>query len=238
MLLRRRAIRRSFRFQIGDKGCLFVLIVFLIILLISIFALEKKMEPMFMSIAKTEIKKAAQEAVLKGVKEVAATQKVEALMKIEKDQQGKISMVKVDSGIQAKLYSLVTYGIQKELKKLNSQRIKLRIGQLFQSPFFSDFGPEIPIQLWPKGASKVSLVPSVQAAGINTVLVSLSLQVHSELGVIVPFSKETTIVDISYPLGEVIVIGEVPEYYFYNNGSEIETLPTLPVPKEKRRNGS
>jgi|GEM_PF-2683386 len=233
MFFQRRAFRRSFRLQMGSKGYLFVFIVFIILFILVVFAFEKKMEPMLLAFVKTEIKKAAQDAVLKGVKEVASSQKVDNLMQIEKDQQGKITMVKIDSRIQAKLYSQVTSGIQKELKKLNSKSIKLRLGQLFQSPFLSDYGPQIPLQLWPKGASKVSLVPHIQSAGINTVLVRLSMQVHTELGVIVPFSKESTVVDITYPLGEVVVMGEVPEYYFYSDGKEIETLPTLPLPKEK-----
>ena len=142
-------------------------------------------------------------------------------------------MVKIDSSIQAKLYSQVASGIQKELKHLNRQRIKLSLGQLCQSPFLSDYGPQIPIQLWPKGSSKISLVPDIQSAGINTVLVRLTLRVYSELGVIIPFSKETTVVDLSYPLGEVMVMGEVPEYYFYSNGKETQTLPTLPIPQGK-----
>ena len=52
----------------------------MVILLFSVFFFEKKMEPMLLSIARTEIKRAAQDAVLKGVKEVAANQKAEGLM--------------------------------------------------------------------------------------------------------------------------------------------------------------
>lgn len=233
MIFRRRAFRRSIRLQWGNKGLFLIVVIFMVILLFSVFFFEKKMEPMLLSIARTEIKRAAQDAVLKGVKEVAANQKAEELMQIEKDQQGKITMVKIDSSIQAKLYSQVASGIQKELKHLNRQRIKLSLGQLFQSPFLSDYGPQIPIQLWPKGSSKISLVPDIQSAGINTVLVRLTLRVYSELGVIIPFSKETTVVDLSYPLGEVMVMGEVPEYYFYSNGKETQTLPTLPIPQGK-----
>lgn len=233
MLYRRRAIRRPFLIQMRNKGWLFFFIVLLIIFLVVVTFIEKKIEPMLLAIAKTEIKKAAQEAVLKGIKEVASTHKVGDLIEIEKDHEGKISMVKIDSSIQAKLYTQVTSGIQKQLKKLNDQQIQLSLGQLLQSPILSGYGPKIPIQLWPKGASKVSLIPKLQSAGINMVMVSLSLQVHSELGVVVPYAKENTNIDISYPLGEVMVVGEVPEYYFYSSGGEVKALPTLPPPKGK-----
>lgn len=234
MFFHRRAIRRPILFQIRNKGWLLVFIFVMVMTLVGVYVMEKKMEPMLLAITKTELKKVAQEAVLNGVKEVASTQKVGELMEIEKDQQGKISMVKIDSRIQAKLYSHVTNGVQQQLKNLNNQHIQLSFGQLLQSPILSDYGPKIPIRIWPKGASKVSLVPKIEPAGINTVLVRLSLQVHSELGVVVPFSKESTTVDITYPLGEVLVMGEVPEYYFYSNGGEVKTLPTLPVPKERK----
>ncbi len=234
MLFRRRALRRPILFQSGNRGWLFFFIFVMVVILIVVYGVEKKMEPMLHAIAKTELKRAAQEAVWKGVKDVASTQEVGELMEIEKDQQGKISMVKVDSRIQAKLYSQVTNGIQQQLKRLNNQRIHLSLGQLFQSPILSGYGPKIPIQLWPKGASKISLVPKMQPAGINTVLVSLSLHVQSELGIILPFSEEDTTVSITYPLGEVLVMGEVPDYYFYNSGGEVKTLPTLPVPKERK----
>lgn len=200
------------------------------IVLVAIYMIEETIEPLLMAIAKTELKKAAQEAVTSGVKEIAHTQDVEKLMQIEKDREGKITMVKINSRVQADLYGHVTKSVQKQLKKLNDHSMELSMGQLLQSPILSDYGPKIPVQIWPKGASKVSLVPKMQSAGINTVMVSLTLVVHTELGVIVPFSKESTIVDISYPLGEMMMVGEVPEYYFYSNGGDVKSMPTLPPP--------
>lgn len=232
MFFHRRAFRRRYSLSIGNRSWIFLLIFVIIILLIIIYLVEQTIEPMLLAIARTELKKSAQEAVLIGVKEVSSTQEVEELMDIEKDRQGKIALVKINSKEQAKLYSQITSQIQKQLKELNNQSIELSLGQFLQSPILSNYGPKIPIQLWPKGASRVSLKPKIQSAGINTVMVSLNLHVHTELGIIVPFSKENTVVDISYPLGEVMVVGEVPEYYFYSNQGEIKTLPTLPVPQK------
>jgi len=232
MAYRWRVARRPARFRGGRKRWMFALLCTMIILFGLVYMIEQKIKPMLLTFVKTELKKAAQEAVTHGVKQVAAEQDVEELMQIEKDHEGKITMVKINSHLQAKLYSQVADGIQKQLKKLSDHNVELSLGELLQSPFLSDYGPSIPVQLWPKGASKISLVPKMESAGINTVMVSLTLKVHSELGVIVPFSKESTVVDISYPLGEMMMVGEVPEYYFYSSQGEVKALPTLPVPQK------
>lgn len=230
----RRTMRRPVRFRSRERRWIFLLVSVVVILFAIIYFIEHTIEPMLLAIAKTELKKAAQVAVSNGVKEIAHAQDVEKLLEIEKDKNGKVTMVKTNPKVQADLYHQVSTGVQKELTKLTDHRMNLSLGQLLQSPILSGYGPKIPIQLWPKGASKVSLIPKLQSAGINTVMVSLTLHVHSELGIIVPYSKDSTTVDITYPLGEIMMVGEVPEYYFYSDGGEVKAIPTLPAPAGKK----
>lgn len=201
---------------------------------VLIYIFEQKLEPVLRTYAVTELKKIAQNAVTKGVKDVAKNHDVHRLMKIEKDKQGRVTMIAIHSQTQAQMYSQVTERIQESLNKLSDREIKLSLGHLLQSNLFTKYGPKINVEIWPKGAGKISLIPRLQSAGINTVMVSLTLHVRMEMGLMVPFSEESTIVDIDYPLGEMFMVGEVPEFYYYMDQGKVKQgstqVPAPPAP--------
>jgi sporulation protein YunB len=181
----------------------------------AIYWFEQSIKPVIKSYAKTELRKISQEAVTNGIKEVADQQDIHQLMRVEKDKQGKITMLAINSRLQAKMYSQVSDRIAKVMNHLRSHDIYLNTGQLLQSTLLADIGPKIPVQIYPKGATQISLVPRLQSTGINTVMISLHLRIKNEMGLLVPYAKDSAMVTVEYPLGEMLMVGEVPEFYYY-----------------------
>jgi sporulation protein YunB len=238
MWFRRRLVRPGFPLFRASRSGLFFLAgaVLLAILFQVLWMIEKHLHPMLVVIAKTEVKKIAQEAMLAGVRDVERSLAGELgqVMTVEKGSDGRITFVKIDPRIQAKIYEQMTGRLMERMDHLDQHEIGITVGQILQSNIFSDYGPDIPIQLWPKGAPKVNLEPEMKAQGINMVMVTLNLRVHAEMGMIVPFSEESFPVDFEYPIAQAVVVGEVPEYYFYNDLGQIKQekigTPHHPVP--------
>ncbi|SHE81900.1 sporulation protein YunB [Seinonella peptonophila] len=225
-MLRRRRLRFHTSVQFMQRGK-WLLFIFLFIFLgfMMIYWLEQTIQPVLRTIALTEIKRTAQQSVSFGVLEIAKQHDVKHLMKVDKDRQGRVSLIEINPGQQAQLYSKVSQTIHKKLKEMADHTIELRLGQLLQSSFFAKYGPKIPVQIWPKGASKISLQPRIESAGINTVMVALTLKIHTEVGLVVPFSEQTAPIDLEYPLGEMFMMGEVPEYYYYMEQGKTKQIP-------------
>jgi len=213
-----------------------IFIAIMAVIFLFVWQIEQKLHPILVVIAKTEVKKIAQEAMLEGVREVEENlqDNLNQVMSLEKDEQGKISYIRFQPRIQAQIYESVTEKVAKKLKNLEEHQVGITVGQIFESKVFAEWGPDLPIQMWPKGASKVNLVPKMEAQGINMVMVTLYVHVHAEMGMIVPFTEKTFPVDFEYPIAQALVVGEVPQYYFYNDQGQIKKgqvqMPVAPVP--------
>lgn len=227
MPFRRRLIRRKPRtFRVRKRGSFFffALVILLAVIIQIVWMVERNLEPMLLLYAKTTVKNIAMEAVRQGVHEMERSfgDELDKIMVVEKDANGRIASVQINNKIQAQIYNRMTESVMKELNHLKDHPVEITLGQVLQSNIFAGYGPDIPIEMWLKGAPKVSLVPKLESQGINMVMVTLNLHIHNEMGVMVPFSKESIPVDIQYPIAQQLIVGEVPEYYFYNDQGEIK----------------
>jgi sporulation protein YunB len=188
---------------------------------------------MMLVIAKKEVKRIAQDAMLDGVRSAEQRLKgnMDKVMSVEKDASGRISYVHFDPQVQAQVYDRLTTSIQDKLKNLHAHDVGITIGQMLGSNIFSEYGPNIPIQVWPEGSTKVSIEPKLEAAGINMVLITLNVHVQTEMGLVAPFTETSFPVEYDYPVTSGFVVGEVPDYYFYNDLGQVKKEQVrVPVP--------
>ncbi len=231
---RRRPLRLpAIRLRIHPKILWSLLIGGFVMLIVTVFLgiVEEKVHPVMVQIAKTEVRKVALEAILEGIKEHKELgNDLNNLIRIDKRGDGSTSFFQIDSKIQAEIYTHTVSAIYKKLSKLKDRPIQVSIGQIFQSELFANKGPFIPLEIWPKGAPKVTLVPKSESRGINMVMITLHMHVQMEMGVLVPFSEEVVSIDSEYPIAQAVVVGEVPQYYF-QNGTKDQNI-TLPIPTQ------
>lgn len=227
---------RRWKWKKGNRWPLF-LGFFLALLFLLLWLIEDNIHPVLLHIAQTEVKKIAQDAITEGIKEQLALEKdLREVMKVEKGADGRITLVQMDPLIQARIYTVTTEKIQEVLKHLRDKPIEISLGEVLQSNVFAKFGPDIPVEIWPKGASTVSIIPKMEAKGINTVMITLVMKIHTDMGVIVPFSEKDVAIDMEYPLAQTVVVGEVPEYYFFNDQGQMKMQTPVPqLPEEKKK---
>lgn len=227
---------RYFRLRRRPSGWLLAFMVFVALFFFASWGMESNIHPMLMVVAKTEVKRAAQEAMLKGVQQMQKSlgNDLNHTIAVDKGSDGRITFIRVNTNIQSRIYGELTSYIQSELKHLESRKIGMTIGQIMQNNLFADYGPRIPLQIWPKGSTNVSISPKLESQGVNMTMVTLNVHVKNEMDMLVPFSKEIVTVSFDYPIAQALVVGEVPQYYFYNDqngvkkGQAVQT--PLPVP--------
>jgi sporulation protein YunB len=195
-----------------------------------IWLIDRSVHPILVQIAKTEAKRLAQEAIVEGIGEqVKLGSELDQVMEIQKDQAGNISYVQINQQIQAKIYRNTTSKIQEVLRHLRDKPIDIRLGQALDSNIFANYGPPLSVQLWPKGTVKVNMEPKLESQGINMVMVTMNLKIHTEMDLIIPFKEEILPVEITYPIAQALVVGKVPNYYFYNDQGTVKQMPVPPV---------
>ncbi|NWO08603.1 MAG: sporulation protein YunB, partial [Alteromonadaceae bacterium] len=210
----------------------------LLLLFGVVYLLNQQAESTLMKLAKARVKNISQEAVTHGIDETRKDvgSDLEKLMMLKKSDGGDLEYVDVSPEISAKVYAIASEKIEGELKELGRKNFGIPLGAIFQSSLFTEVGPEIPLKIWPKGATKVELVPKMEAKGINTVQVTLYLKVANEMDIVIPANHDGEVqIDYTYPFHSIILPGEVPDNYFYYNndgkGKGVEgPLPVVPVP--------
>ncbi|MXQ55515.1 sporulation protein YunB [Shimazuella alba] len=220
-----------FRYRMRKKSKIYIVCFCVFALLfVSIWLVDRNVHPILVQIAKTEAKRLAQEAIVEGIEEqVKMGNQLNQVMSIQKDDQGNISFIQINPQVQAKIYQNTTNKIQESLKHLKDKPIEISLGQALDSNIFANYGPPLSVNLWPKGTVKVSLVPKLESQGINMVMVTLIAKIKTEMDLIIPFTEELLHVEVDYPIAQALVVGKVPNYYFYNDQGTVKQMPVPPV---------
>ncbi|WP_141201707.1 sporulation protein YunB [Paludifilum halophilum] len=221
-------------------------IILLVTAIISgmVYMLDYQAETVLLKLAKAKVKNISQEAVSTAIGETKTTlgSDLDQLMTLKKVQDGTTEYVDVDPGVQAKLYETASQKIESELRKLEQQDNGIPLGAVFQSSLLSDVGPNVPLQIWPKGSTKIEIVQSMEEKGINMVAVTLYLHVTNEMEILIPANHSDEIkLDYKYPIDSTTLKGDVPDnYYYYNNqgkgkdGTMEGPIPVVPAPESKQ----
>jgi hypothetical protein len=61
------------------------------------------------------------------------------------------------------------------------------------------------------------------------VMVTLIAKIKTEMDLIIPFTEELLHVEVDYPIAQALVVGKVPNYYFYNDQGTVKQMPVPPV---------
>jgi sporulation protein YunB len=213
------------------RGLLYVALALFFLSLPFLYSVESQVEGKLLDIAQSEVKNITQAAVAKAVQEVRRNyaKDLNNSLMVARDEQGRIQSVQVNQEVQAKLYESLTQTIQRELRKSSEQqRIDIPLGSVFDSKLLADKGPDIPLKYWPKGSTHIDMEGTMESGGINMVMIQLNVQISNELVILLPQSEKTIQTRYSYPIGQLTIVGEVPEFYFGGQGSK-NPIPVLPA---------
>lgn len=214
------------------------LIVSLVLILAVIQGLryvEQHLRPPIIHLAQIRVKQIATESINKAItSQVADGGDAEALIDWKSDKEGKISGFMLNYKEHMRITSQAAQVIQSTLQELHNQTEYIPLGQALGSPLIASFGPDVPIKIEPQGAVKVELNTRQKNAGINMILVEVYIHIVTEVAVVIPFDMEPQVVDTEIPVSYLMVVGDVPMYYYDNQGQPVgengSSAPGIAIP--------
>ncbi|MFF2911110.1 sporulation protein YunB [Paenibacillus sp. NPDC057934] len=201
----------------------------------SIRYVEQHLKPPIVHLAQIRVKQIATESINKAItSQVASGGNAEELIDWKTDKNGKISGFMLNYAEHMRITSQAATVIQSTLQELHNKRERIPLGQALGSPLIASFGPDIPITIEPQGAVKVELATRQKNAGINMILVEVYIHIVTEVAVVIPFDMQPQVVDTEIPVSYLMVVGDVPMYYYDNQGQPVgqngSSAPGIAIP--------
>lgn len=204
---------------------------------------EQHLKPPITHLAQIRVKQIATESINKAItSQVADGGNAEALIDWKTDKNGKISGFMLNYKEHMRITSQAAEVIQSTLQELHNRTERIPLGQALGSPLIASYGPDIPVKVEPQGAVKVELNTRQKNAGINMILVEVYIHIVTEVAVVVPFDMEPQVVDTEIPVSYLMVVGDVPMYYYDNQGKPVgengSSAPGIAIPAPSLNSGS
>jgi sporulation protein YunB len=183
-----------------------------------------------MKVAQLRIKQVATQAINKATtNEVVNNADFEKLIDWKMNSNGKVSGFMLNYAEHTKIRSETIKTVQATLDELKEIPEHIPVGNALGSALISTYGPRIPVKFEPVGAVKVDLNTRQTNAGINMILIEVYIHIVSEVAIIVPFETDPQIVETEIPISYLLVVGDVPMYYYDNEGKAVgESAPNAP----------
>lgn len=199
------------------KIVIILILIFIPILIFQIFT--TLIEPSL--IAMCEIKAnsigvtVSNKAVKQVMEEVGYTSD---LVKLEKDNEGKIIALKADVVEMNYISSLIGSRTQQMYNELTETYVQIPVGNFTGNALLAGRGPRIRVKIMPVGTVGSDFKTEFVSTGINQTRHRVYLQVVSSMRVIAPFSTKTIKVVNNVNVAETVLIGNVPNSYYNLEG--------------------
>jgi sporulation protein YunB len=200
--------------NIKNKIKVRILIIITIIMLnltIFIYIFDKTVMPTVLAVADAEMRaKATQIVNMAIINEYSKQFNYDEIIRVDKDLQGNIVMLKADTLRMNKIACDVALESQKELVKLGEVGIKLPIGYITKNNILSYYGPKVTIKMQPIGIVETKYSSEFESAGINQTRHKIYVKVKTTVRVIIPLKSNDIEVSNEIPIAETIIVGKTP----------------------------
>ncbi|MCD9023901.1 sporulation protein YunB [Cohnella silvisoli] len=197
-----------------------VLLLFLIIQ--GTLFLDRELRQPLMFLAKIRVTQMATEAINTAITgEIAQTANTDKLIQWKTNPDGRVTGFLIDYKEQMGLTAKTIEVVNRVLKQHEDVPERIPIGHALNSPFLSSIGPKVSVTFHPASAVKVDVETKQSEAGINMLLVEVYIRIRTEIAVIIPFDQTPETLETKIPLSYVMVVGDVPTYYYDNKGNPV-----------------
>lgn len=239
--------KKKVKIKLKKRNLIVLVIIGIIIGVILTFRyVNKKVTPIFLSLAESETEKLATLIINDAVgKQVSDDLKTDNLFELNKDNDGLINSIDFNSNIVNRFLTTITTSVELNLKYLEEGRIDLlnlpdsilisydkkdlekgviyRIpsGAVFNNTFISNLGPKIPVKLNLVGSITSNINTKITNYGINNALIEVYVNLSVTLEVLLPYTKKRTTVTTDIPIALKMVQGNIPKYYSGSSSSNL-----------------
>ncbi|GAJ39767.1 sporulation protein YunB [Saccharococcus caldoxylosilyticus] len=215
---------------------------------LSLWIVNKSIEPVLMEIAETETKRIANLVINNAIEQqfLKENQEINDLVVVQKDANGKIASVDFNTAVINRILAKTDDYVMESLKAATEGKIErlvlpevesgkgesrgiiyyIPFGQVTNNSLLGNLGPRIPVQFQVIGNVASEVTKEIKPFGINSALIEVDIHVSVDIQVVIPFASKVATVTTDIPIAMHVLPGEVPQ--FYNNGGNVG--PSLHVP--------
>ncbi|MDQ0159519.1 sporulation protein YunB [Alkalibacillus salilacus] len=251
-----RGVRRSKR-KPKTFGQIFMMtvVVFIIATLLSVWLINRGIEPTLIEMAETKTNQFAREAINEAVsRRIVDDLEADEILDIETDESGNIVSMNWNSVVINRVLRNTTFRVQNFLKRIERGEItpeesldfdlehdvvleedtvedhraivRIPIGQATNNALLANLGPQVPVNFRIIGDVQSDVERRVTEYGINNALIELDIFIQANVQVVIPFATKTTTVETHVPVSIGVIQGEVPDFYNQGGGSS----PDISIP--------
>lgn len=144
------------------------------------------------------------------------------LVELHLNSEGKVAYLEPKTGAINRISAVATLSIQENLMRLQSETIKIPLGQILGFKTLASYGPLLTVKIIPTGVVESSVKDRFDSAGINQVRHKIYITIKATIKMVVPLVRDYITVSTDVPLTETIIMGEVPALFLGTGGSVLE----------------
>ena len=188
--------------------------IFLAFALLSFYS-EHLLANRFSELAKSSGEKYLAQTVNQAVENMAKDGLLtySAMVKTIRDPSGEVIYLEVDTAMLAKASSELVQYIDRALAEKKHITLSVPLGSLGGWNLFSGIGFPVRVRIFPIGTTKGSVYTVLEDCGINQTRHLIRVDISAKLHLVLPDDSIEIETAISLPLGERVLVGDVPEIY-------------------------
>ena len=176
--------------------------------------------PVVGTVSQEEIRARAVMVVNTAVRDsMDGNQAYDKLTEVVRGDDGNILLIETNTSAINALNREIVEKAQSGLIELSEHGIDIPIGSLSGITFLAGRGPKVKIKTIPIGNIDTVFSSQFIQAGINQTLHKLFINLSAAVSIIIPGAESKFCVQTSVMIGESIIIGKVPDFYFETQGA-------------------
>ncbi|MGE5389557.1 MAG: sporulation protein YunB [Deltaproteobacteria bacterium] len=198
----------SHKFKLAGIAMLILLII------VSLIVFDIRIKASVLAIAQAKVQASETEAINQIInREVVGKTSYEDLVRIHKDESGRIVLLQPDTIVINRIMADTTESITKNMGQMDEQTVSIPLGQITGVTLLAGYGPKIRVKVLPCGQVHVDIINKFDEAGVNQTRHLIYCRISTKMKIAVPLMDEEIKVSTIVPLAETIIIGDVPRTY-------------------------
>lgn len=192
---------------------------FLAFLLLSCYA-EHLLSNRFSALAKSQAEKHLSNTIVSAVERMAKEGLLtyENIVKTIRDPSGEVIYLEVDTAMLAGASAHLLQYLDRALSETKYITLSVPLGSLGGWNLFSGLGFPVRVKIFPIGTANGKIHTVLEDCGINQTRHLIRVDISAKLHLVLPEDSIEVETNVSLPLGERVLVGDVPEIYLDNIG--------------------
>ncbi len=202
----------------NKRKMVFVIIFTLLIIFIyiSLKLFDKKVFPYVIQLGEIKAKNQTIKIINKNSTKVLSREfKYDEIIKVEKDNEGKIVLIQSDSAKLNKIAAEMADECNKDLDKMSDETIPVPIGWITEKSLLYNVGPKVYVKVQPVGNITISYDSRFESAGINQSRHKIYLKVKAKVKMKMPLMSKDIEINTEVPVSDTVIVGEIPQGSLY-----------------------